>query len=87
MQYQLSKELEKARPSFGQHHYASRCCKRICSGLFCDKAQKDSKKWSHVFVGLSLHVEYAFGPHKNSPQIKCLCNVELVSKSTVEVVS
>ena len=52
-----------------------------------EEVQKHSWKQSLIFVGLSLHVKYALCPtKKNSPPVQCLCIVELVPTSTVEVV-
>ena len=50
-----------------------------------EEVQKDSWKQSLIFVGLPLHVKYALCHAKNSPPVQCLCIIELVPKSTVEV--
>ena len=61
MLYQLSKELDKHVPSFGQHRYVYGAIKGLFQ-ILLDEAQKDNKRCSLIFVGQSLHVEYALCP-------------------------
>ena len=51
MLYQLSKELDKHVPSFGQHRYVYGAIKGLFQ-ILLDEAQKDNKR-------RSLHEEYA----------------------------
>ena len=58
MLYQLSKELDKHVPSFGQHRYVYGAIKGLFR-ILLDEAQKDNKRRSLISVGQSLHEEYA----------------------------
>jgi len=57
MLYQLSKELDKHVPSFGQHRYVYGAIKGLFR-ILLDEAQKDNKRCSLIFVG---HNAYSRG--------------------------
>jgi hypothetical protein len=50
-----------------------------------DEVPKDIEKWSLIFIGMPLHVEYTLCPTKNSPQVQCVCIVKLVYRSMVNI--
>ena len=86
MLYQLSKELEKARPQSRSASLCIWCYQKICSGLYWRKYRRIVSK-GPLSCRTTPPREVCNVPYKNNPPVHCLCIVELVPKSMVEVVS